>query len=457
MPGLEEEGYHQINGNANKAILQQLIEGCTEETTGEILKCYRVGASDSDIRKSLFAYRVPPLKKTAVYLKVETEGKKKADIISDIITRIESLLMELCGVCSEYYAVDLQDTPLYNCVLCHQGCHQSCYTDIHQTIQAMDSKFHKSLQFMCSSCLKTEEPAKDDSSVVKVKKSPTKSPVNPRDTTVRDEDEEEEEDAFEPSQPQHPSIDQDRTEDPMKIPICPAYKWGKCPDYETCEYRHPPRCWNWLESGRCSRNNKCRFHHPPICYQSMWHHQCLNLNCKYFHLTKTLRYKMEDEQLKSSLHAANYQSQYPLLPQQQQQSLQPQYNSNQPQQQQSQHPQHHLNQSHSGFNHRQQSNSNAQIPVQRARMPIPNSSYQQPQTNSDNRQDHSGLSRNDLSFLAQTIKESLKEDLIKEITNNIKEDLQKQFQTVNVQSAIPVNTMPQNQMPPFMFIKPHSQ
>ena len=57
MPGLEEEGYHQINGNANKAILQQLIEGCTEETTGDILKCYKVGASDSDIRKSLFAYK----------------------------------------------------------------------------------------------------------------------------------------------------------------------------------------------------------------------------------------------------------------------------------------------------------------------------------------------------------------------------------------------------------------
>ena len=85
---------------------------------------------------------------------------------------------------------------------------------------------------------------------------------------------------------------------------------------------------------------------------------------------------MEDEQLKSSLHAANYQSQYPPLPQQQQQSLQPQYNPNQPQQQQSQPPQHQLNQSRSGFNLGQQSNSNAQIPMQRAQMPIPNSSHQ---------------------------------------------------------------------------------
>ena len=166
---------------------------------------------------------------------------------------------------------------------------------------------------------------------------------------------------------------------------------------------------------------------------------------------------MEDEQLKSSLHAANYQSQYPLLPQQQQQSLQSQYNPNQPQQQQSQHPQHQFNQSHPGFNLRQQSHSNAQIPVQRAQMPIPNSSHQQPQTNSDNRQDHSGFSRNELSFLAQTIKESLKVDLIKEISNNIKEDLQKQFQTVNMQSTVPVSTMPQNQMPPFMLFKPSGQ
>jgi len=39
------------------------------------------------------------------------------------------------------------------------------------------------------------------------------------------------------------------------VKICPAYKWGRCPDYENCQYRHPPRCWKWLTHGKCSLKN----------------------------------------------------------------------------------------------------------------------------------------------------------------------------------------------------------
>ena len=300
MPGTEEEDYHQINGQANKAILQQLIDNSDKETTAEILKCYRVGASDSDIRKAFYAFKVLPLKQAAGYLHIETEGKLKANIISEIITRVESLLMELCGVCSEYYHNTLEDKPLYSCILCNQGCHQSCYAAVHQTIQEMDPKFHKSLQFMCTSCLKTDEPPKDETTkaVVKVKKSPTKLPVQPSNEAVVDQGDQLDDEQI------------DEGEDGITIETCPSYKWGRCPNYEECSYRHPPRCWNWLRDGKCSYRKKCKYHHPPLCKYSKLERKCFNTECKYFHLTKTLRYNQEDEQLKGSLHAANYQSQH---------------------------------------------------------------------------------------------------------------------------------------------------
>ena len=96
--------------------------------------------------------------------------------------------------------------------------------------------------------------------------------------------------------------------------VCPDYKWGRCPNYEHCQFRHPPRCWTWLEKGSCSYKKKCRYHHPPICYNSLWQGECYNKECKFFHLQKTKRVKIEEEQLKASLNAGNYQSQFPNLP-----------------------------------------------------------------------------------------------------------------------------------------------
>ena len=88
-------------------------------------------------------------------------------------------------------------------------------------------------------------------------------------------------------------------EDKSKVAICPVYKWGKCPTYEECKFKHPPRCRSWLEKGKCSYNRKCRYHHPPLCHNSVRERQCFNQECKFFHLKQTRRFNMEDEQLKS--------------------------------------------------------------------------------------------------------------------------------------------------------------
>ena len=113
---------------------------------------------------------------------------------------------------------------------------------------------------------------------------------------------------------------------------------------------------------------------------------------------------MEDEQLKNTLHSVNYHAQYQpplprnqLLQQQNQISIVPQ-----------QPPRYHV---------RPQFQQVTSVPQQP--QPIQQAQPAQPSQNN--------LSTNDLSFLVKSIKDSLREDLAKEITQ-LKQDLNLQIQ-----------------------------
>ena len=88
-------------------------------------------------------------------------------------------------------------------------------------------------------------------------------------------------------------------------PICPQYKYGRCPNYETCQltYYHPRRCRNMLSLGKCRFGDKCRFYHPKICFNSMKDRKCTNLECRFFHLKYTRRY---EEALSNQLHSEHH-------------------------------------------------------------------------------------------------------------------------------------------------------
>ena len=177
------EDYHQMNDTANKAILQELIEESNDEVISAILGCYQIGAADGLIKKEFSKWKVAPLKQTALYLHIDADKLLKADIITEIITKIESLLMELCGVCSRYYHNRLTDIPVFKCLICKQGCHQQCYEEVFNSLIGLNEKFHKSLHFICSSCQRVHETVENPESETttnKVKKSPTKPTSTPK-------------------------------------------------------------------------------------------------------------------------------------------------------------------------------------------------------------------------------------------------------------------------------------
>ena len=192
-----------------------------------------------------------------------------------------------------------------------------------------------------------------------------------------------------------------------QIEICPVYEWGRCQDFENCQYRHPPRCWKWLENARCSYKDKCKYHHPQICKSSLARRQCFNDRCKYFHLTRTIRQKMENEQLMSSLQPLNYHAQSS-------QNAHTNHNPVPPLLQSAQFP---------PLPQAQWSQANMNQPLLANVQPQP----LQPQPTQQGHQTRSKLSEGELSFLAKAIKEAIKGDLAVEIAN-IRKELNQQLQ-----------------------------
>ena len=324
-----QKDYHSINDRENKAIIQQLIEDSDDEDVAKVISCYSIGATGKDIRQKLDKLTKPVLEKAANHLQISTREKKKLQILDDIIQGIECLLKESCPVCGQYYNIELGDQPYFRCIKCNQGCHNPCFGEMHQLMSTVDEPLLNSFHFMCSSCSEYNK-------VPNIRVETKKHPINPLQLSQSqpnglpiEEDEipsgqppasqpnisqlpnSQHNDVNTPANPTEPSQPNNavnkakkKNQDPQ-VPVCKVYKWGRCPNYDKCEFRHPPRCWDWLSRGKCRFKNDCRYHHPPLCSNSVKELKCFNESCAYFHISKTLRRNAEEETLKSALHRKN--------------------------------------------------------------------------------------------------------------------------------------------------------
>ena len=303
--------YHQANDEANKTIIQELAERSGDTEVSAIISCYNIGATGTDIRKEMNKHKVAPLKKCATYLRIPTDAdnpKKKPQIITDIMTKINCLLMDLCGVCGDYFNIDLNDQPLFTCIICQQGCHRKCFEPVSTLFRQLDANHLKAIQFVCSSCYSDHSPDRDTEVVVNAKKSPIKAKPQSPDELEEEADEEPPVNSNNPlihkdnhhehsHDPEKTTSDTDSGQ-PIKKPICPQYKYGRCMNYDTCkdQYDHPRRCRNWMMFGKCRFSTSCKYHHPKLCFSSLAERKCTNLECKYFHLRYTQRYEQLSEE-----------------------------------------------------------------------------------------------------------------------------------------------------------------
>lgn len=310
--------YYDENNEPNKEILQQLAEDCADPDIATIIRCYDIGARGTDIIKQMNKSKVDQLKKCAVFLKIYPTGettKLKAAIISDIVSHLNCLLRELCGICGVYYNIGVNDTPIYRCIICNQGGHDPCLDRINTMHRALDENQRNAFPFMCTSCLEDHKETKDE--VIKVKAPRNKSSHTKADVVAGDLDDTKEEEGAEMNSSAHQKTEDSSDQD--KKPICPQYKNGRCQNYETCKltYNHPRRCRNMLSQGKCRFGNSCRYYHPKLCYKSMSDRKCLDSECRFFHIKKTQRheeafsYQLSDHTEQVAHHQSTNSQHYP--------------------------------------------------------------------------------------------------------------------------------------------------
>ena len=156
---------------------------------------------------------------------------------------------------------------------------------------------------------------------------------------------------------------------------------------------------------------------------------------------------MEQEQLKTALHRSNYDDQFPDLPP----GVIAQYHESQAQDHESQVARkaenQHVQPPQQKSNYQQKSRPSQQAQSRESQVAkISQKAADQP----SQRQSIANLDQNDISFLAKTIKDAIKEDLAEELAK-IKENLSIQIQNSSRPQIIQAKNLPQGQAQPVFY------
>jgi len=263
-----------------------------------------------------------------------TKLYQNKSILSDrIILRIEALFDMMCGDCHSTYRNAIDHEPKLRCRLCLQGCHD-CEESEKKVTALLDLQRSGLCPnggvWLCNACLNKN----DHDNLGKLKA--TKSGGNKDQEQNTTDDKKDlsmikEEDGTGDETEESGDLDQDTDNtkrgskisprrdrsphhegakhDHMKS-ICPLYVRRECPhglkgnqiiNGQKCAKKHPPRCRKYCGFGEnsrlgCKKGRTCKYFHPKLCRNSELSHKCMNTDCPFVHLKRTVRPKREHQQ-----------------------------------------------------------------------------------------------------------------------------------------------------------------
>ena len=318
------EEYHTQCDAQNKVILLDLGNSAPKDAK-TIIQHFDVDKNSDEIYKLMDSHNKPPIVKTAEFLQLNPTQVKDL-LIRDIITKINSLLLEQCLKCKQYYAAKLEDEPIAICQ-CGQPCHTPCYSDLKEILNGS----YPGVVFQCSRCFQKptsnvntkDKPSSNDTNEKGSSGTP-KEKLSPDDIEIEkissDFIDESTKPVYTLKVIESFNLDllQSRYPQQNSFPICEDYKRGHCRhgrDGKTevnnnlCKYLHPKKCFPWCKAGNkgCQEGDNCPFYHPRICNNSLRYRKCLNQQCTFAHLQGTKRYHRRNE--RNNRNATNNNSQ----------------------------------------------------------------------------------------------------------------------------------------------------
>ena len=261
--------------NQNREILQQLHQSAPDEVA-KTLKAYDYDEEGEVIYKEMSKRPKKDLQLAAEFLQnISTEEKiLKNKLVTSIIDRIDSLLLEFCRKCNKFYNIKKEDRPTISCYKCGQGAHDECYKEM--------SKHYMDFPGMVYVCSRCEGTSKKSTPLTH------KAPA--------------------PENPDSQDDDQNKDEND-ETPVCQKYRRGTCPhgisgktkvNNEICQFAHPKRCQKLCIYGPhsemgCNKGRECEFFHPILCRYALKYRRCINRQCRFTHIRGTRRYRARNE------------------------------------------------------------------------------------------------------------------------------------------------------------------
>ena len=295
------------------SIIAELVCKAESRTVKDTLRLYKPTLHQHQLRSTLDNnVKVNGLVETMSFLGVsDTEKYNKSTILTKLISRIQSLFPDECGICSDEFVVKLEDTVLLSCAICKQGIHSRCLArkigvaEVDLSKMTQEELWTKvnpcglsTLTYLCAYCHTSEIPSPDQG----LKRKPAKSKkveeiktgsqilstaeftdwdsdIQPADDTAKSvrgsatdsddadvesvADSEEEKDPPPRRRPKSPvtkprELNRSKPEDqPIKQddgdkPICPYYRKGQCRygiGGKGCPKSHPSLCRRLMTNG----------------------------------------------------------------------------------------------------------------------------------------------------------------------------------------------------------------
>ena len=142
----EETSQIALGGVVTDVHPEDAIKIQNKKDTEELIAKLCLKCEDQEIRKHIQIYEYGKGLQTIInrYNQVTNDNLKKLlrflyndaihqeiptlkkDMVHEIICRIQNLLPDTCGMCSNKFQLEFEETPIMPCTKCYQGSHKEC-------------------------------------------------------------------------------------------------------------------------------------------------------------------------------------------------------------------------------------------------------------------------------------------------------------------------------------------
>ena len=120
--------------NQNRVDVEELIAelclNCNNNDLKHHLQIYEYGRESTEIKKRLHQLRNDQLTSMLIFLNNDVVNEPvptlKKDLVNDIFCRIQNLLPDTCGMCTQRFKLKFDEYPVLQCASCLQSSHREC-------------------------------------------------------------------------------------------------------------------------------------------------------------------------------------------------------------------------------------------------------------------------------------------------------------------------------------------